>query len=167
MPAPITCDYTPLVEYADRYTLLWKAPDEMKRVFAKSKPEWEKSIDFDGALRTIQRIADGRPVQGVDAVILNDSHLFVYSVLSPWWQPGERWLTEQFFVRIGRGFTSCAFHAIDLLAEDYRASKIVMATGLAKSDEALGKLYRRFGYSQQSTQHVKEAEWLQSLPYSP
>lgn len=165
-PSP-TCDYEPFEEYSERYTLLWEAPDLIASTFARTTKLWEGTTDVTGALDVFHRIADGNQPPGLDAVVLNGSHLLLYSLAAPWWNPTEVWLSEQFFIRIGRGPTACAFAAIEQLASDLGASHIVMATGLAKSDEALGKLYSRFGYSQQSTQHVKEAKWLQSLHSSP
>lgn len=154
-----------LHEWEGRFTLLWKAPDLLPRLIARSKPEWFKAIDIDHVRATLDDLANNRHAGNLQAVILNGSHLLIFSIGGPWFAQGT-WLIEQFFMRVGPGDEADAFAALELLAEDAGASHIIMATALARNDEALGKVYQRYGYTKQSTQYVKEAQWLQSAQSS-
>lgn len=163
MPA----DYEFLHEYGERYPLLWEAPDHIKRLLRRQgRKAWGDMVDFDKALEQIQLMAnvDTAFGQNLFAVVLNGTHLFVFSVSNPWYAPLERWLVEQFFLRIAPGDAGGAYEAIELVAKDFQASRIIMATAFAANDAALGKVYQAHGYTQQSTQYVKEASWLQSAP---
>lgn len=118
--------------------------------------DWAARLETDSALAIFQRLADGEDIPGLQAVILNDSHLLVYSLGHPWWTKDKAWLIEQFFIRIGRGPAAGAFHDLDELAKSLGATTVVMATSLAANDQALGRLYARHGYTPQSSQHIKE-----------
>lgn len=151
-----------------RDILLWKAPEVISRLQRKSKDAWFEHIDTDRVVETLQMLSRGLHPNGLSAAILNNSHLLVYSLGGPWFTiGGERWLVEQFFMRVDHGEEAGAYEALELLAEDLGASRIIMATALARRDEALGKVYERYGYAKQSSQYVKEARWLQLAQSSP
>lgn len=154
-----------LHEWEGRTTLLWEAPEHIERLVKRSKPEWFQAIDIDHVIATLKDLAAGNNPGGLQAVILNGSHLLVFSIGGPWFGK-DTWLIEQFFMRVGKGDEADAYAALELLAEDAGASHIIMATALARNDEALGKVYQRYGYTKQSTQYVKEAQWLQSAHLS-
>lgn len=151
-----------------RDILLWKAPEVIARLQQRSKGEWFENIDTTRVVETLRKLGQGLHPGGLSAAILNNSHLLVYSLGGPWFaQDGERWLIEQFFMRVDAGEEAGAYEALELLAEDLGASRIIMATALARRDEALGKVYERYGYAKQSSQYVKEARWLQLAQSSP
>jgi hypothetical protein len=136
-----------------------RAPELAASVMQRSErdgKDWDNRLDIEPALDTFQALADGKEIPGLQAVVLNDSHLLVYGIGHPWWTNHKKWLIEQFFIRIGRGSADAAFHDLDEFAKSLGCSSIVMATSLAASDEALGRLYAKHGYSPQSSQHIKE-----------
>ncbi len=139
----------------------------MSRVYAdmmarssESGKSWATRIDPDLALKQFARLLDGQPVPGVKAVMLGDSHVLLYSVSTPWWG-GAPWLAEQFYVRVGRGPVDTAMRAIEQLAEHEQCGTIVFATSLAARDASLSRLLFSYGYSQESTQHIKDLTWQQ------
>lgn len=127
----------------------------MQRASGKGKT-WENRTDIEAAIAVAQALADGQDIPGLQATVLNNSHLLVYSVGSPWYASSSKWLIEQFFIRIGRGTVGCALNDLDELARQLGATTVVMATSLAANDAALGRLYAQHGYSSQSSQHFKE-----------
>lgn len=136
-----------------------RAPEIAAAVMQRSVrdgKDWDNRLDIEAALDVFQALADGKEIPGLMAVVLNDSHLLVYALGSPWWTNRKTWLTEQFFIRIGRGSADGAFNDLDEFAKSLGCSSIVMATSLAANDEALGRLYARHGYSPQSSQHIKD-----------
>jgi len=122
---------------------------------AESGKTWASRLDPDKALARFAMLLDGEDVPGVRAVVLNDSHIFLYTVASPWWG-GDNWLAELFYIRVARGSTPLAMEAIELLARDSFCSSIVFATSLAARDASLGRLLHQYGYKQESTQHIKD-----------
>lgn len=113
-------------------------------------------IDHNAALSTVESLLRGEPSEGVQAVILNDSHLLVYSVGAPWFAGQDVWLIEQFYMRVGRGSSDAALDAVDELGRSLGCSTVVFGTSLAPSDKALGRLLERRGYLPQSSQLIKE-----------
>ena len=114
------------------------------------------NIDHDAALGTVVSLLQGAELPGINAVILNDSHLLVYSVAQPWFSGTELWLIEQFYMRVGRGNSDAALDAVDDLGRSLGCGRVVFGTSLAASDKALGRLLERRGYSPQSSQLIKE-----------
>jgi len=160
----VTGDYEDFHEYSERYPLLRQALQLKEYIFEKGGKQWASVLDVESALELLEELAETPVVAGVRAAILNGTHLFVYSVASPWYARNKVILAEQFFLRIAPGDSKGAYEAIEALASDFEATHIVMATALAKDDARLGMLYEAQGYTQQSTQYVKEAAWLQSVP---
>lgn len=121
---------------------------------------WQDEIDLDFVIgQFYMLLMDGRSeLPGLRAAVLNKSHLLMYTVQTSWLNPKKRWLTEQFFLRIGKGSSDDAFAALETLAADQGATTIIMATALAPRDAALGSLYQRHGYSLQSSQWIKQVE---------
>lgn len=149
----------PFHEYPHRASLMQRAPAIMdgvlRRLGGRGK-HWDDRIEVDGAISVAQALADGIEIPGLQAAVLNNSHLLIYSLGAPWFNSSQRWLIEQFFIRIDRGPTVFAFRDLEDLARASGASRIVMATSLAASDEALGRLYAQNGYSPESSQHIKD-----------
>ena len=59
------------------------------------------NINHEAAVDAVVGLIKGEPSpHGISAVILNDSHLLVYSVGQPWFGGGETWLIEQFYMRV-------------------------------------------------------------------
>lgn len=114
------------------------------------------NIDHDAALGTVILLLQGNDIPGINAVILNDSHLLVYSVAQPWFSGSELWLIEQFYMRVGRGSSDAALDAVDELGRSLDCGRVVFGTSLAPSDKALGRLLERRGYLPQSSQLIKE-----------
>ncbi|MES1979735.1 MAG: hypothetical protein V4451_16975 [Pseudomonadota bacterium] len=149
----------PFHEYPHRGELMKRAPEIMDAVLRRSAgkgKDWEGRMDTEAAIEIAQALADGQDIPGLQATVLNNSHLVIYSLGSPWYACTKVWFIEQFFIRIGRGPVACALHDLEDLARALGASTIVMATSLAANDSALGRLYAQHGYSGQSTQHFKE-----------
>jgi len=127
----------------------------MQRASGKGK-NWDSRTDIEAAIAIAQALADGQDIPGLQAAVLNNSHLLIYNIGSPWFSSSKVWLIEQFFIRIGRGPVACAMRDLDDLARAQGATTVVMATSLAANDTALGRLYAQHGYGAQSTQHIKE-----------
>lgn len=89
-------------------------------------------------------------------VVVNDAgtHLLMYSLGSIWWGKGTM-LIEQFYCRFRSGPAGDVLGEIEALGRDIGCSAVVFATSLA-NDKALGRLLARQGYTQESTQHIKE-----------
>lgn len=155
--------YIPLDQLPERQKefLLENGRKIIDRVFARltsrgSKgDEWTGRVDVDAAWQVFERLLEGETIQGLNAVVLNGSHLFIYSLGAAWFNPDEPWLIEQFFIRLFPGPSDGAFEAIEELAEDLGASATVMATSLAPDDASLGRLYEAHGYRLQSSQYIK------------
>lgn len=145
--------------YPHKDALMQRAPEIAASVMQRSErdgKDWDNRLESEAALAIFQRLADGEDIPGLQAVILNDSHLLVYSLGHPWWCKDKAWMIEQFFIRIDRGPASGAFHDLDELAKSLGCTTVVMATSLAANDQALGRLYAKHGYRPQSSQHFKE-----------
>lgn len=113
-------------------------------------------IDHEKALATVLGLLRGEQLSGIDAAVLNDSHLLVYSVGAPWFSGEAVWLIEQFYIRVGPGSSTAALAAVDELGRSLGCSAVVFGTSLAASDKALGRLLVRQGYLPQSSQLIKE-----------
>lgn len=129
--------------------------------------EWLDRLDYEAVMDSYHDMAYLPASPGLDTVILAGTHLLTFSIGAPWFNPGKRWLTEQFFTRIGTGPAASAYEALDDLARDLRVDATVMATSLAPNDEALGKLYEEQGYRLQSSQYIKDHQWQFSAPLLP
>lgn len=113
-------------------------------------------LDMESAVRVVQHLCEHDSIGEMRAVIAGDSHLFLYFVGPLWFNPHRQIMIEQFFMRVDRGPHSAALQDIEDLAREVGAQGVLMATMLAPDDEALGRLFARSGYQQQSTQHFKE-----------
>jgi hypothetical protein len=142
-----------------RHELLARAPELAAAVLERSAPGgkvWGQLLDVDACLSVFQLLAEQEDAGGLRCVIANDSHLFAYCMTQFWFMPRVPVLAEQFLLRVGRGPSSTALDEIEDLGRQVGCKFILMATSLAASDEALGRLFRRRGYSPQSSQHLKE-----------
>lgn len=146
---------TPFHEWDGRDVLLEGAPVVLDAIIARAQKEWSRTLSREDALLTLRNLGKGTSPYGLQATVLNDSHLLLWTLGSPWYAPSERWITEQFYVRIGKGSSKDAFVAIDALARNVGATGVVMATSLAADDSALGRLLASNGYSGMSSQHFK------------
>lgn len=146
---------TPLHEWSGLPDLISSADTVLAAIVKRAEKEWARKLSKDDALSTLYLLAKDTGPYGLQATVLNDSHLLVWTFAGPWYAMSEKWITEQFFVRIGKGSTADALAAIDLLAEKIGATGTVMATSLAANDAALGRLYGQHGYSPMSSQHFK------------
>lgn len=110
-------------------------------------------IDPDATFIAVHAALEGEHPE-LQAVVLGDTHILLYSLARPWWSC-ETWLIEQFYGRIAKG-QSDPLGSLDFFAGDHLGvSKIVFGTTLA-NDAALGRLLAQSGYTQQSTQYIKE-----------
>lgn len=153
-------------EYPERDTLIRNAQTLFKRALRHQKKQWGDIVDFDQAMSVIKYIADHGQFAGIRAVVLNGTHLLFYSVGNLWFIKTPV-LVEQFFIRIAPGPEAGAYAELDELARELGLSHIIMATAFAGSDEALGSVYERHGYTKQSSQYIKEVTWPQSPASSP
>lgn len=145
----------PFHQWDGKQSLLQNADSVLSAVIKKADKEWAIQLSRESALATLQKLATEEKPFGLEATVLNDSHLLIWSFSAPWYAGDQRWITEQFFLRVGKGSTADAFTAIDLLAEKIGATGVVMATSLAHNDAALGRLLGAQGYSPMSSQHFK------------
>lgn len=152
--------YVPLSNSPLKDDILAQAPALAFSVLSRQRgggKDWERRTDLDAVLELYRLMADGSEPYGLKTVILNGTHLLTYSISSPWYNPSARWLVEQFFIRIRPGHDpSPAYAAIEEVARDEAADTIVLATAFAPDDEALGETYSKYGYTKQSTQHIKQ-----------
>lgn len=146
---------TPLHDWDGKDALLASADTVLEAIIKRAEKEWTRKLSREDALGVIKQLAKDNGPYGLQATVLNDSHLLVWTFAGPWYAMSEKWITEHFFVRIGKGSTKLALDAIDLLASKIGATATVMATSLAANDAALGRLYGQSGYSPMSSQHIK------------
>lgn len=151
--------YKPLHEHEAAKAILTKDMrtiyDRVLSTSGRDGKGWDNRINPDDALEIIVALMfnDGPP--GLEAVVLNDSHLLLFNVGSPWWSKTP-WLIEQFYLRLARGSAPAALAAIDTLAKDRACTSVVFGTSMAANDFALARLLGRAGYSPQSQQLIKE-----------
>lgn len=153
-------------DYPEKDTLIRNAQTLLNRALRHGRKQWGQMLNMDKAMDRIKCIATkGLDCQGIFGVVLNGTHLLLFSV-APLWFMDDPVLVEQFFIRIAPGPEAGAYAALEQLARDLELSHIVMATAFAGRDEALGKVYEHYGYSKQSSQYIKEVSWPQSHPSS-
>jgi hypothetical protein len=148
----------PLHLHPMRDELLARAPELAKAVLERSARDgkvWDLVLDVEACVAVFRTLAEQEDVGGLRCAIVNDSHLFAYSVTAFWFMPSVPVLAEQFLLRVGRGSSDAAMDAIEMLGREAGCKFSLMATSLAANDEALGRLYARRGYSPQSSQHLK------------
>ena len=153
-----TFDHVSLVpfhEWHGKEALLKNIDSILDAVIRKAEKEWAVTLTREVAIATLEKMGREEKPFGLYASVLNDSHLLIWSFAAPWYAGDQRWITEQFFLRIGKGATKDAFTAIDLLARNIGATGVVMATSLARNDAALGRLLAGQGYQPMSSQHFK------------
>jgi hypothetical protein len=148
--------YTPLHSWEGKEAVLAGGVERLRKVLAKSDKAWAKDFPVQAAFDIVAAFARGdTPVPHVHATVLADSHLLLWGLTEPWYYPGQKWLVEEFFIRVGAGSHKDALESLDLLAENVGATGVAMATALARSDRALGRLLAQQGYSPMSSQHFK------------
>lgn len=148
----------PFCQHPRRRELIAQAPEMAAGVLARAAAGgkgWGALLDLDACLGVFRMLSEQEACGELRAVVVNDSHFLVYSVGAPWFMPGLSLLVEQFFMRIGRGVGDKALHEIERFAKSLGCKGILMATSLAASDAALGRLLGRAGYAQESSQHLK------------
>lgn len=118
---------------------------------------WAGRMNYQDVVAALRRIVAGEH-PAMRAVVLCDTHLFVYCVGPVWWDDHTNWLIEQFFVRIGPGDTD-PLAAIEELAVALCCKHVVFGTSLAPDDEALGRYLATAGYTKESSQYIKEVTW--------
>lgn len=96
----------------------------------------------------------GEYMDGLQGVVLNDTHLFLYTVSRLWFKKGD-WLIEQFYMRLNPRLIGNPLETLTGFARALDVQGIIFATMMA-NDNALGSLLQGAGYTQQSTQYVKE-----------
>jgi hypothetical protein len=128
-------------------------------VFTRSMRDgkvWAQFLDREACVLAFQWLAEHEDLQGLRAVVLNDSHLLAYCVAPMWFAPDKPLLVEQFFMRMARGSGDAAMDDIKQLARDAGCHAVLMATMLAPDDDALGRLYERHGATRHSAQYLME-----------
>jgi hypothetical protein len=151
--------YKPLHEHEPIKALITRDMQTLyDTVLARSSrdgKDWDSRINPSDALDVIVSLMFNAGPPDLEAVVLNDSHLLLFSVGNPWWSKTP-WLIEQFYIRLARGTSSAALMAVDQLARDRSCTSIIFGTSLAADDEALSRLLARAGYQPQSRQLIKE-----------
>lgn len=151
--------YKPLHEHEAIKELITR---DMKAIYAavlsrseRDGKDWNNRVNANDALEVIVSLMFNEGPPGLEAVVLNDSHLLLFSVGNPWWSKTP-WLIEQFYIRLARGPSDKALAALDELAADRKCTSIVFGTSMAAKDAALARLLGRAGYTPQSQQLIKE-----------
>jgi hypothetical protein len=142
-----------------RHDLLARGPELAAAAFDRSARDgktWNQMLSVDACVQVFRALAEVEDVGGLRCVIANDSHLFAYCITEFWFMPGAKVLAEQFMLRVARGPSTVALDQIEAMGKDAGCRYVLMATTLAASDQALGRLFARRGYSLQSSQHLKE-----------
>lgn len=120
-----------------------------------NSPHWAGRYDPDSAIR---KYAAGV----IKAVVINETHLLVYLVVSPWYNDKTLDLYELGFYRVRKGGGGIGFTGIVKAFEDIArqcgATRIVVGTSLPSNKEALARLYRRAGYTDHATALFKEVD---------
>lgn len=131
--------------------------EKLTSVIRRSSKQWaDTALEMEEALAVFYKLTMQAEYQGMKAVMLNDSHLLMYTVGSTWYAPHKKILLEQFYLRVGRGSGPEALEEIKELARAEGATGIIMATSLASNDAALGRLLAQSGYSPMSSMHYME-----------
>lgn len=116
------------------------------RSLAPSGTEYSSSsVDFfcDDREYTVQVIVQNM----VDAVVINESYLLVFSVVKPWYSKNKTVLCEDLVLRIGKGSSfSDVIATMEDLAEVNECDAIITGGALARSSRAITRLYQRFGF---------------------
>lgn len=147
---------SPFHEWDGKDVLLQNAGTVLEAVIQRADKEWSRKITQEDALAVLQQLSTGSIVNNqLHATVLNDSHLLVWQFGGLWYAPHEKWIIEQFYVRIGKGSHRDALLAVDALARNIGATGTIMGTALAKNDDALGRLLSQSGYSPMSQQYFK------------
>lgn len=148
--------HQPLHLWDGRHAMLEGGEERLRKVIQKSTKGWAATLPVDTLVNIVREYADGeQPVPHVHATVLAGSHLLLWGLASPWYAPGQVWLLEEFFLRVGVGSLDDALASLDSLAQEVHATGVVMATALARSDAALGRLLAARGYSPMNSQHFK------------
>lgn len=83
----------------------------------------------------------------VDATVIDNSYLLVYSIVVPWYSKNRTVLCEDMVLRIGKGSKfSRVIATLDHLADKHDCCAIVTGGALARSSKAIERLYRQGGY---------------------
>ena len=83
----------------------------------------------------------------VDAVVINESYLLVFSVVKPWYSKNRSILCEDLVLRIGSGSSfRDVVAALEHLADLNECNAIITGGALARSSRAITRLYQRFGF---------------------
>lgn len=141
-----------------RAELLQQAPQMAAAVLARAAAGgkgWDKLLDLDACMTVFHVLGEQEACGDIRAAIVGDSHFLAYSVGALWFMPKTPLLLEQFFMRVGRGSHEVAMDEIEEFSKSLGAKGVLMATSLAASDAALGRLLARRGYSPESSQHLK------------
>ena len=116
------------------------------RSLAPSNSEYKNSsVDFlcDDREYTVQMIVQNI----VDAVVINESYLLVFSVVKPWYSKNRSILCEDLVLRIGSGSSfRDVVAALEHLADLNECNAIITGGALARSSRAITRLYQRFGF---------------------
>lgn len=129
--------------------------DQFTERAAQGGKNWEHLIDKDEARVTLYRLLDDEHPYLNIWISDSGTHLFIGAVSPMWWSK-KPWLLEQMFCRIRPGPVGNLWQELDDLGRDLGCAAIVFGTSLAKRDAALGRLLVRGGYTQESTQYIKE-----------
>jgi hypothetical protein len=116
------------------------------RSLAPSNSEYSNStvaVLCDDRNYTVQMIVQNI----VDAVVVNESYLLVFSVVKPWYSKNSTILCEDLVLRIGKGGSfGDVIAAMEYLAGLNECNAIITGGALARSSRAITRLYQRFGF---------------------
>lgn len=143
----------PLSEHPDRDDILIAADTILDRMIARANKTWTQSIDKEQALNAFFGLYQGQHPYGLNAVVVNNSHVLIYQIGSVWYNPLTPIVLVQLYVRVNKGSGKEALAAVKSLAQEEGAAGVIMATSFAKNDPALGRLLAQEGYAPMSQQH--------------
>lgn len=105
-----------------------------------SVPSWKNRCVLDDSINAIS--------QGlVNVVIVDEAYLLFYRIGSPWYNAALLDFYELGVFRVsGKGSFRAVVKAMQDIAEEAGAGRVVVGTSLASDHEALARLYRRHGF---------------------
>ena len=125
------------------------------RLLSRCKPEWKTRFDQDKIELMVTGALCGQKPYGMQAVLLNHSHLLIYTTGHTWYNQA-RVLDEQLMVRVSEGSFTDALAALDLLVKDECCDYVTLGTLLSHNDAAYTRLAEQNGFTLAANILLKE-----------
>lgn len=130
----------------DRESIRVALTAALYRSLAPSGSEFNSSsVSYfcDDPAYTVEMIVQGL----VDAVVIDESYLLVYAIVTPWYSKNSRVLHEELVLRLAKGSSfSRVVETLECIARDEECDAIVVGGALARSSRAIVRMYQRYGF---------------------